>query len=161
MQTRVLALCAIVPILLAACETTGSSGGSSNTSSARAAMAASIAAESPGDYYIGRRYYKEEYKFWGFIRSPRQPWSTAKLVMLNEQEVLAPDRAQGKLGSDNNYEYRLLGNFTGQTVYEPASNGFYPEFALKKYEIISVSPPNIYKQAGATDPKRRILATPY
>src|SRR4030095_1247190 len=34
MQTRVLALCAIVPILLAACETTGSSGSSSNTSSA-------------------------------------------------------------------------------------------------------------------------------
>jgi hypothetical protein len=65
-------------------------------------MAASIAAETPGDYYVGRRYYKEDYKFWGFIRSPRQPWSTAKLVMLNEQEVLAPDRAQGKLGSDNN-----------------------------------------------------------
>jgi hypothetical protein len=158
MQTRILALCAIAPILLTACKTTGST--SSSSSSARATMAAAIAGEPPGDYYIGRRYYKQDYKFWGFIRSPRQPWSTAKLVMLNEQEVLAPDRAQGKIGSDNNYEYKLIGAFTGQTVYEPASNGFYPEFALKKYELLSLSPPNIYRQAGATDPTRRIIATP-
>jgi len=159
MQIRVLALCSLAPLLFTACQTTGGYS-SSSTSSSRAAMAASIAAEPPGDYYIGRRYYKQDYKFWGFVRSPRQPWSTAKLVMLNEQDVLAPDRAQNKIGSDNNAEYRLLGNFTGQTVYEPASNGFYPEFALRKYELLSMSPPNIYRQAGATDPTRRIIATP-
>jgi hypothetical protein len=158
MQTRVLALCALVPIVLTACQTTGSTG--SSTSSARAAMAATIAAEPPGDYYIGRRYYKQDYKFWGFIRSPRQPWSTAKLVMLNEQETLAPDRAQNKIGSDNNYEYKLFGHFSADPVYEPASNGIYPEFVLKRYELLSLSPPNIYKQAGATDPARRIIATP-
>jgi hypothetical protein len=160
MQTRVLTLCAVAPILLAACQTTGSGSSGSSMSSERAAMAAAIAAEPAGDYYIGRRYYKTDYKFWGFIRSPRQPWSTAKLVMLNEQETLAPDRAQNKIGSDNNYEYKLIGSFTGQTVYEPASNGFYPEFALKKYQLLSLSPPNIYRQAGATDPSRRIIATP-
>jgi hypothetical protein len=158
MQTRVLALCAIIPVLLTACETTGST--SSSTSSARAAMAAAIAAEPPGDYYIGRRYYKQDYKFWGFIRSPRQSWSTAKLVMLNEQETLAPDRAQNKIGSDNNYEYKLYGHFSAEPVYEPASNGIYPEFILKRYELLSLAPPNIYKQAGATDPARRIIATP-
>jgi hypothetical protein len=159
MQTRVLALCALAPVLFTACQTTGGYS-SSSSSASRAAMAAAIAAEPPGDYYIGRRYYKQEYKFWGFVRSARQPWSTAKLVMLNEQEVLAPDRAQNKIGSDNNYEYKLYGRFTGETVYEPASNGMYPEFALKKYELLSVSPPNIYRQAGATDPTRRIIATP-
>jgi hypothetical protein len=158
MQTRVLALCALVPILLTACYTTGSTG--SSTSSERAAMAAAIAAEPPGDYYIGRRYYKQDYKFWGFVRSPRQPWSTAKLVMLNEQETLAPDRAQNKIGSDNNYEYKLFGHFSSDPVYEPASNGIYPEFVLKRYQLLSLSPPNIYKQAGATDPARRIIATP-
>lgn len=158
MQIRVLALCALVPILLTACQTTGST--SSSVSSSRAAMAAAIAAEPPGDYYIGRRYYKQAYKFWGFVRSPRQPWSTAKLVMLNEQETLAPDRAQNKIGSDNNYEYKLYGHFSADPVYEPASNGIYPEFVLKRYELLSLSPPNIYKQAGATDPTRRIIATP-
>ena len=65
--------------------------------------------------------------------------------MLNENEKLAPDREQLNFGSDNNYEYRLYGNFSGQTVYEPASNGFYPEFVLKRYELISTNPPPIFK----------------
>jgi hypothetical protein len=30
-------------------------------------------------------------------------------------------------------------------VYEPASNGIYPEFVLKKYELISTTPPPIFK----------------
>jgi hypothetical protein len=51
---------------------------------ARLEMAQNIAAEPTGDYYIGRRYYKSDYKFWGYIRRPGQPWSTAELVMLNE-----------------------------------------------------------------------------
>jgi hypothetical protein len=80
--------------------------------------------------------------------------------MLNEQETLAPDRAQNKIGSDNNYEYKLYGHFSAEPVYEPASNGIYPEFILKRYELLSLSPPSIYKQAGATDPTRRIIATP-
>ena len=31
-------------------------------------MAQQIAAEPPGDYYIGRRYYKPDFKFWGYVR---------------------------------------------------------------------------------------------
>ena len=111
----------------------------------QAAMAKQIAAEPPGDYYIGRRYYKMYFKFWGYVRRPQQPWSTARLVMLNEKQKLAPDRARLSFGSDNNYEYRLYGYFTGQTVYEPASNGFYPEFVLKRYELVSTNPAPIFK----------------
>ena len=81
--------------------------------------------------------------------------------MLNEQQKLAPDREKGKIGEDNSYEYKLLGDFSGQTVYEPASNGFYPEFVLKGTELISLSPGNIYKGVGATDPKRRVILHPY
>jgi hypothetical protein len=132
-----------------------------NQRSARQSMDEAIRQEEPGKYFVGRRYYKRDYKFWGFVRQPGQPWSTAKLVMLNEQAKLAPDRELGTLGSDNNYEYKLYGDFSGQTVYEPASNGFYPEFVLKAYELRNVSPPNIYKESGATDPSRRIIATPY
>jgi hypothetical protein len=112
---------------------------------ARIAQAQQIAAEPPGDYFIGRRYYKPEFKFWGYVRRPGQPWSMAKLVMLNENEKLAPDREQLAFGKDNNYEYKLYGFFSGQTVYEPASNGFYPEFVLKNYQLISTNPPPIFK----------------
>jgi hypothetical protein len=112
---------------------------------AKVAMAEHIAAEPPGDYYIGRRYYKPDFKFWGYIRQPGQPWSTAQLVMLNESRKLAPDRQQLNFGNDNNYEYKLYGEFSGQTVYEPASNGFYPEFILKNYELVSTNPAPIFK----------------
>ena len=108
--------------------------------------AAKIAAEPPGDYFIGRRYFKGSvFKFWGYVRKPGQPWNTAQLVVLNEKEKLAPDRETRTFGSDNNYEYKLIGNFSGQTVYEPASNGFYPEFVLKGYEVISTNPAPIFK----------------
>src|SRR5689334_415651 len=130
----------LVAVLLAGCETMPQ-----GIQQARVAAANRIASEAPGDYFIGRRYYKPDFKFWGYIRKPGQPWSTAQLVMLNENEKLAPDREQLNFGSDNNYEYRLYGNFSGQTVYEPASNGFYPEFVLKRYELISTNPPPIFK----------------
>lgn len=126
----------------------------------RAAMNAAIQAEQPGDYFIGRRMYKRDYKMWGWVRQPGQPWKTAKLVMMNEQTKLAPDREAGKLGSDNNYEYRLLGGFSGDLVYEPASDSFYPEFALKGYELRSSAPPRIFSTKRQEDPSVRILMPP-
>src|SRR5678815_3753152 len=112
---------------------------------ARIEMAQRIAVEPAGDYYIGRRYYKRDYHFWGYVRRPGQPWTTAQLVMLNENQKLAPDREQLNFGYDNNYEYRLYGRFSGDKVYEPASNGVYPEFILKGYELISTNPAPIFK----------------
>lgn len=124
---------------------------------ARAAQTARIQAEPPGDYYIGRRYYKPQFKVWGYVRRPGQLWSTSQLVMMNEQQKLAPDREANKLGSDNNYEYKLYGEFSGDKVYEPASNGIYPEFVLKNYELISTNPAPIFKsQRGGQAATSRI-----
>jgi len=127
---------------------------------ARAAVNDAIKTETPGDYFIGRRYYKVDYKFWGFVRSPGQPWSTSKLVMMNEQQKLAPDRQGGVLGSDHGYEYKLYGHFSGQTVYEPASNDFYPEFVLSGYDLISTNPAPILFVPGSNDPTRRVIEHP-
>ncbi len=127
-------------LLLGSCETLPQ-----GIQQARIEMAQRIATEPPGDYYIGRRYYKPDFKFWGYVRSPGQPWSTAQLVMLNEKQKLAPDRERVDIGSDNNYEYKLYGYFSGDKVYEPASNTIYPEFVLKGYELISMNPPPIFK----------------
>ena len=157
MKSTLLAFFTLVLFALPSCQTVEQQG----IHSARVAMVDSIRTEPPGNYFIGRRYYKKDYKFWGYIRRPGEPWSTAKLVMLNEQQKLAPDRELGQLGSDNNYEYKLYGEFSGQTAYEPASNGIYPEFVLKSYELRSVSPPTIYRTPGATDPARRIIARPH
>lgn len=120
---------------------------------AKVAVANRIASEVPGDYFIGRRYYKPDFKFWGYVRQPGQPWSTAQLVMLNEKQKLAPDRQALNFGSDNNYEYKLYGSFSGERVYEPASNTIYPEFVLKNYELISTTPPPIFKSqvSGAAE----------
>ena len=130
----------VAMIVFAGCQTE-----STVSQSARTQMAQRIAAEPPGDYYIGRRYFKPDFKFWGYIRKPGQPWSTSQLVMLNEKEKLAPDRAALKFGSDNNYEYKLTGQFSGDKVYEPASNRMYPEFVVKSFDVISTNPPPIFK----------------
>jgi hypothetical protein len=127
-------------LLVSGCETEPS-----GIQQAKIGMAQRIAAEPTGDFYIGRRYFKPDFKFWGYVRRPGQPWSTAKLVMLNEKQKLAPDRAALKFGSDNNFEYKLYGYFSGDTVYEPASNRMYPEFVLKDYQLISQNPPPIFK----------------
>ncbi len=123
----------------------GSAGGAQGIQSSRGAANAAVQSEAPGDYFIGRRYYKRDFKFWGYVRRPGQPWSTAQLVMMNEKQKLAPDRQIEQFGSDNNSEYKLTGSFSGEKVYEPASNGIYPEFVLQNYELISANPPPIFK----------------
>ncbi len=44
-----------------------------------------------------------------------------------------------------NRNLRPIANASGDKVYEPASNGIYPEFVLKGYELISMSPPPIFR----------------
>ncbi len=128
---------------------------------ARAAMLEAIRQEQPGNYFIGRRYYKVDYKMWGFVRKPGESWGQSQLVMMNEQKKLAPDRELGQLGSDHGYEYKLLGYYSGQTVYEPASNGFYPEFVLTGYELRNVSPAPIFHDKATNNPTIRIIGKPY
>lgn len=134
-----------LPLLAAAAFLTGCASEPQGIQQARLETAARIQSEAPGDYFIGRRYYKPIYKFWGYVRKPGQPWSSSQLVMFNEKRKLAPDRAQANFGVDNNYEYKLHGFFSGEKVYEPASNGIYPEFVLTDYEVISTNPPPIFK----------------
>jgi len=149
------ALPLVALLAVSGCETTGSTVARPDPR-----VAALIAGESPGNYFVGRRYYKKDYKMWGWVRRPGQPWSSAQLVMLNENSKLAPDRAAGTLGIDNDHEYRLQGRFTGGKVYEPASNDFYPEFGLTGHELLSSAPPMIFTDRRALDPAVRLLMPP-
>ena len=149
---------AIAAFFVAGCASHSHHGIQQANTGAAAATAAAIQAEAPGDYYIGRRYYKRAYKFWGYVRRPGQPWSTAQLVMVNEHQKLAPDRAQNNLGSDDGYEYKLFGTFSPDKVYEPASNGFYPEFILRDIQLVSTNPPPIF--ASQTNPTAKARLKP-
>ncbi len=126
----------------------------------RAEVEQRVRAEEPGPWFIGRRYFKENYKFWGYLKRPREPWVNAELVMLNEQIALAPDRESSRLGSDDGAEYRLYGDFTGELIYEPASNGFYPEFKLFRFELIDRNPPSIFLNGQPNDPKSSVIQRP-
>ena len=138
---RKLLLCSVsFFLLLTGCESPNMSG----IKAAQLAQRQAILQEPPGEYFIGRRYYNPNYKFWGYVRKPGQPWREAQLVMLNEKLKLAPDRADNHLGEDDNCQYRLFGRFTGDTVYEPASNHVYPEFQLTGYELVDRNPPSIF-----------------
>ena len=146
MSKRAIQLAFVVEVFLSLFFFTGCETTSAGIQQVRVDAAQRISTEEPGDYFIGRRYFKGSvFKFWGYVRKPGQPWKTAQLVVLNEKEKLAPDREIRSFGSDNNYEYKLFGNFSGQTVYEPASNGFYPEFVLKSYQLISTNPVPIFR----------------
>ena len=153
MRLRLLAA-AMCGIILAGCETADTGAAS------RARLNAAIQAEPAGNYFIGRRMYKEDYKIWGWVREPGKPWKTARLVMLNEQRKLAPERESNTIGSDNNFEYKLSGYFSGETVYEPASDSFYPEFIFLGGEVLSTSPANIYQQKHQNEPAVRLLQAP-
>lgn len=155
MKQNVVLTITAAALLFAGCRTT-----EEEFTQSRVALNQTIANESPGNYFVGRRFYRKNYFFWGYIRQPRQPWSSAKLVMLNEQKMLAPDRQANKSGSDSNFEYRLEGYFSGQTVYEPASNSFYPEFVLTGYKLISNHPPPIFREPKALDPDRLYIDKP-
>ncbi len=139
-------------LLLAGCESPGQSG----IRAAQLAQRNAIYSEPAGDYFIGRRYYNPNYKFWGYLRRPGQPWKTAQLVMFNEKQKLAPDRAENQLGADDNCQYRIYGKFTGESVYEPASNHVYPEFLLTDYTLTDQHPPSIYAP-GASMPSTVIM----
>lgn len=130
------------------------------SSADRQAVSAAIAGEKPGDYFIGRRFYKADYKMWGWVKKPGEPWKQSQLVMFNEQKKLAPDRERNDVGSDNNYEYRLIGHFSGEKVYEPASDNFYPEFVLTAATVISTNPPLIYPDQRWVNPVVRLLGPP-
>lgn len=124
---------------------------------------AAIAAEAEGDHYIGRRYYVQKTRFWGYLREPRQPWSKAKLVMMREARVPVPDRlpeegpARARFGFDQNYEYRIAGRYTGREVYDPNSNQFLPEFEPEGFELIDSEPGWIFRPDDRHDPRRITL----
>lgn len=124
-----------------------------------------IQAEPKGNYFVGRRYYVEKTRFWGFVRKPRQPWNSSQLVLINESKTHAPDRfsengrGNKRYGFDSNYEYELYGKFTGDKAYDPNSDQILPEFLLTGYKVKNPNPGWIFTPQD-TYHSRRITLGP-
>ena len=58
--------------------------------------------EGLGDYFIGRRYYVNRMRFWGYLRRPGQPWSESVIVIMNEKVKTVPDRLPEIMDSEVN-----------------------------------------------------------
>lgn len=120
---------------------------------------AEIAAEATGDFHYGRRYYVQKTRFWGYLRKPRQSASQAKLVIFREDRKRNPDRmpengpSGQRYGFDNNYEYRIRGNYTGETAYDPNSNQFLPVFMLTGYEVVNRDPGWLFSPSDHYNPQ--------
>jgi len=126
-----------------------------------------IAMEPDGDHFIGRRYFVEQTRFWGYVRKPRQSWDTARLVIMNERHKKTPDRlpevpTDGGLavGYDHNREYRLEGYFSGEAGYDPNTNMFLPEFVLTGYQLINPSPGWLFRPDERYNPKAVTIKPP-
>ena len=121
---------------------------------------AQIASEATGNFYYGRRYYVEKTRFWGYLRKPRQPWSKARLVMMNEDIKKQPDRLPelgpegARYGYDQNHEYIIYGRYTGRKIVDPNSDFLLPEFQLTGYRKINTNPGWLFSPNDAYDPKQ-------
>ncbi|MCX8496340.1 MAG: hypothetical protein ORN51_09175 [Akkermansiaceae bacterium] len=126
---------------------------------------AKLANEPVGDFYYGRRYFVEKTRFWGYVRKPRQSWNRAKLVIIREDQKHSPDRLleNGPPGKryafDQNFEYRLRGQFTGSKAYDPNSNQFLDEFMLTGYELVDSNPGWLFRPSDRYN-RLRVTLTP-
>lgn len=151
-QLTTLCTTAVLAISLSSCVNTSSTTGRTANMGTQPKAGATllrerqIASEPTGNFFYARRYFVEKTRFWGYMRKPRQPWSEAKLVVMNESSMRQPDRLpedgpwNARHGFDNNYEYRITGHYTGRKVYEPSSNLFLPEFKATGYTRLKTKP---------------------
>lgn len=154
-------------LILSSCTTTSTTSGSGAGALPSSALShpavkarnEQIALEAPGNYYIGRRWWTDGTRFWGYLRKPGEPWSESKLVIMNESVIKQPDRLPEEgvpqvHGFDHNFEYRIWGSFTGVEVYDPNSNFRIPEFRISKYELVNQNPGFLFWPGEQYSPRR-------
>src|SRR5262245_4906707 len=93
-RRQLLFLPAALP-LFNSCQGTGGGSGDDFVDNSPQVQArnAGILAEPRGDWYIGRRYFTQKVRYWGYLRRPGELWESAKLVVMDENRGISqPDR---------------------------------------------------------------------
>ena len=86
-------------------------------------------------------------------------WETAKLAIINERNCKQPDRlpeapdAGLAHGHDHNTEYRMYGNYSGRTIYDPNADLMLPEFVHSRWEPISQAPGFLFDPREKYNPR--------
>lgn len=160
LKISVLILATLSAFLISSCAsgTGASKGGNLGPKPDPAIREAQIDAEPRGDFFYGRRYFVYKTRLWGYVRKPGQPWESSKLVLMNESIQTVPDRlpedgpSGARYGYDQNYEYRINGNFTGRKAYDPNSNLFLPVFRPTSFTLLNKKPGWIFSPNDYYDP---------
>ena len=158
-----LASLAAACVALCQCAGSGSSGPPNMGGPTEEERQFAIANEPTGDFYYGRRYYVEKTRFWGYLREPRQSADKSKLVIMKESRVKNPDRLPedgpegARYGFDQNYEYRIYGNYSGQNAYDPNSNQILPVFVPTSFEVVDHQPGWLFSPKDHYHPQRFTL----
>ncbi len=125
-----------------------------------AARNAAILAEPRGDYWIGRRYFVDKVRFWGYLRRPGQLWEQGQLVVMDESRVKTPDRlSEAPVGDslahgyDHNYEYRITGAYHGRKVYDPNADMELPVFSPGSFDVMNRVPGFLFSPTDRYSPK--------
>jgi len=94
--------------------------------------------DTSGPAYIGHRAAIERYAGWGWIKSDGSAWNRSQWVVLEEvpRTMPAPGRFLEHPDNDNNYRYRLYGQWMDYQAYEPNFDIFVPVFKLKGFELV-------------------------
>lgn len=111
-----------------------------------------------GTAYIGHRTIVEKYAGWGWIRKESDSWRKARWAALGETlgEIEAPGRYTQHPESDQDVQYRLYGEWSDGTAYEPNIDIFIPVFSLKGFERIGPAPrPNLRPPKGQAPTRSR------
>ena len=83
--------------------------------------------------------------------------------MMLEDRVLVPDRLPEdgpkgeRHGFDQNYEYRIKGDYTGRKAYDPNSNQILPVFRPTSFEVVERNPGWIFSPEDRYHPQRVTL----
>ena len=139
---------AVLPLLLPSCGTTSGAGYDDENDNGPEVQArnGAILAEPRGDWFIGRRYFTNKCRYWGYVRKPGELWTSARLVVMDESSTRTPDRLPEQpstgnaLGYDHNTEYRIWGHYSGRNAYDPNSDRELPVFVATRYEAVSANP---------------------
>jgi hypothetical protein len=115
-------------------------------------VAPGLVGAAEGEMFIGHRFYEEKGGGWGWVKRPNEGWNQAIWVVLKETpgKIVAPFRRNSGRSADHNYEYKLWGEFNGESAYDPHRDEVMPAFLLKGYQVIGPTEP-LTRKPGSPD----------
>ncbi|MEO0453163.1 MAG: hypothetical protein AAFY98_03375 [Verrucomicrobiota bacterium] len=94
--------------------------------------------DTTGQAYLGHRSVVDRYAGWGWIKKEDSVWKRAQWAVIEEipRKMPIPGRFLGNPNQDDNYQYKLYGEWANYKAYEPNYDVYVPVFQLTGFELI-------------------------